>query len=94
MTITAIIRTIPAIIQSMYTLLRRIDPAAHIDRWYMVTVQPSLLDDIAIICAYGNRRNEWQQLYVVPATSQAEAITQAQAIVDRKLRRGYQQITE
>lgn len=77
----------------MYTLLRRIDPTAQIDRWYMVAVQPSLLDDIAIICAYGNRRNEWQQLYVLPAASQADALTQADAIVARKLRRGYQKIT-
>lgn len=73
----------------MYTLLRRTDAVEHIDRWYMVAVQPSLLDKTAVICAYGNRQTEWQQLYVIPADSPEAARAQAETIVEQKLRRGY-----
>ena len=78
----------------MYTLLWRMDTTEHIDRWYMVAVQPSLLDKTAVICAYGNKQTRWQQLYVIPATFHEVAIAQAQAIVDEKLQRGYILVNE
>ena len=59
------------------------------DRWYTVLVQPTLLDPIAVICAWGNRQTAWQQMRVLPATSLAEALALANKIVAQKQRRGY-----
>jgi hypothetical protein len=44
---------------------------------------------VAVICAWGNRRNSYQQLRVLPAQSEGEAFTLAQKIVEQKLARGY-----
>ena len=37
----------------MVTVLVRIEPEKKMDRWYSVTVQPTLLDPCAVICAWG-----------------------------------------
>ena len=78
----------------MFTFLKRVDPKECMDRWYMVFVQASLLDPVAVICAWGNRRNSYQQLRVMPATSREEALQTAQGIVKQKLGRGYEIISE
>ena len=51
----------------MLTFLKRVDPEEHMDRWYMVFVQATLFEPVAVICAWGNRRNSYQQLRVLPA---------------------------
>jgi predicted DNA-binding WGR domain protein len=73
----------------MLTFLKRVDPEEHMDRWYMVFVQATLFEPVAVICAWGNRRNSYQQLRVLPAHSEGEALTIAQKIVEQKLARGY-----
>ena len=73
----------------MLTLLTRTDPDQHINRWYLVAIQPTLLDPMAVICAYGNRRNEWQRWRVLPMPDQAEAERVAEGIIARKVKRGY-----
>ena len=78
----------------MFTFLKRVDPEENMDRWYMVFVQSSLLDPNAVICAWGNRRNSYQQLRVMPAASQAKARARARAIVKQKLSRGYELVSE
>jgi len=78
----------------MFTFLKRVDPDNNMDRWYMVFVQASLLDPVAVICAWGNRRNSYQQLRVLPAASWEEALQAAQGIVKQKLGRGYEVISE
>ena len=78
----------------MFTFLKRVDPEENIDRWYMVFVQSSLLDPNAVICAWGNRRNSYQQLRVMPVASQAEARARARTIVKQKLSRGYEIVSE
>jgi len=82
------------IIQDMFTFLKRVDLEEHMDRWYMVFVQASLLDPVAVICAWGNRRNSYQQLRVLPAASREEALQTAQGIVQQKLGRGYEIVSE
>lgn len=72
----------------MLTVMRRIEPEEHIDRWYMVLVQPSLFEPLAVICAWGSRQNSYQQVRVLPAVSEAEALALAHKIVSRKVRRG------
>ena len=64
------------------------------DRWYMVFVQATLFEPVAVICTWGNRRNSYQQLRVLPAGSQAEALATAQKIVEQKLARGYERVSE
>ena len=74
----------------MGTLLKRIDREEHINRWYFVTVQSTLLDPVAVVKAWGSRENEYQQIRALPMTSWAEAETLAEQIVRAKLKRGYQ----
>ena len=78
----------------MFTFLKRVDPEENMDRWYMVFVQASLLDPVAVICAWGNRRNSYQQLRVLPAASWEEALETAQHMVKQKLARGYELVSE
>ena len=78
----------------MFTFLKRVDPEENMDRWYMVFVQSSLLDPNAVICAWGNRRNSYQQLRILPAASREEALETARDMVKKKLARGYEIVSE
>jgi hypothetical protein len=78
----------------MFAILQKVEPAEHVDRWYLVTVQPTLLDPMAVICAWGSRQNEWQQWRIFPAGSWEEANALAQKIVARRLKRGYYLVAE
>jgi len=73
----------------MLALLQRVEPDENMDRWYLVTVQPSLLDDIAVVVAYGSRHTDWQQVRVMPAQSLSDAHHIAQNIIAGKLKKGY-----
>lgn len=74
----------------MGTLLKQIDREEHINRWYFVTVQATLLDTVAVVTAWGSRENEYQQIRALPMASWAEAEILAEQIVRAKLKRGYQ----
>lgn len=73
----------------MMALLVRIEPEMSMDRWYSVCVQPTLLDPVAVVCAWGNRRTNYLRTRVLPAASLEEATEIADDIVNRKIRRGY-----
>lgn len=73
----------------MMTLLVKVDPQEHMDRWYMVTIQPTLLDELAVVCAYGSRHTGWQRIRILPVDSEEAAQALAQKIVNAKLRRDY-----
>ena len=77
----------------MFTSLKRVDPEENMDRWYMVLVQASLLDPVAVICAWGSRRSSYQQLRVFPAASREEALDTAQSMVKQKVARGYEVVS-
>lgn len=74
----------------MRAVLRRVDPDEHMDRWYLVTVQATLFEPLAVVCAYGSRRTNWQQVRIIPAGNPTLAQEIAQTIVSTKLRRGYE----
>ena len=38
---------------AIMVILKRVEPEEKVDRWYMVTVQPTLLEPVAVVCAYG-----------------------------------------
>ncbi len=77
----------------MITLLR-IDPARRMDRWYSITVQPTLFERWTVVCAWGSRRNAYQRWLCLPAESQAAAQKLAKEIICRKLKKGYNRIIE
>ena len=73
----------------MMTVLFRIEPEKKMDRWYIVAVQPTLLDPWAVICFWGNRRTSYQRVQVLPMESFEAAEEVADVIVNKKIRRGY-----
>jgi predicted DNA-binding WGR domain protein len=75
--------------KTMMALLVRIEPEKNMNRWYSVCVQRTLLDPVAVVCAWGNRRTNYLRTRVLPAGSLEEATELADDIVNRKIRRGY-----
>lgn len=78
----------------MMALLVRIEPEMNMDRWYSVCVQRTLLDPVAVICSWGNRRTNYLRTRVFPTESLEEATELADDIVIRKVRRGYRVTVE
>lgn len=78
---------------AMPTLLKRIDPEQHINRWYFVTVQPTLFHPVAVITAWGSRENDYQRVKILPAASTAAAAALAKKIVATKVKRGYEVVS-
>ena len=73
-------------------LLTRIDPQAGMNHWYLVNVQPTLLEEIAVVCAWGSRETLFQQTRIIPVRSRKLAQKLADEIVARKISRGYRYI--
>jgi predicted DNA-binding WGR domain protein len=74
----------------MLIVLKRVVPEENMDRWYMVTVQATLLHPLAVICAYGSRHTAWQQMRIFPADSWQQAVDRANDVVAQKRKRGYE----
>lgn len=64
------------------------------NRWYAVSVQPTLLDGCAVLYLWGSRRTGYQRAHIIPTGSTDEAQALAEQIVARKLRRGYVRLNE
>ena len=71
-------------------VLKRVDATAGINRWYMVSVQQTLLEPVAVVCAWGSRKSRWQQLRVLPVDTCEAATKLADKIVKNKQKRGYE----
>lgn len=78
----------------MLVLLRKFERDRSMNRWYMITIQASLLEPVAVVCAYGSWETSWQQLRVLPVFSQDEAQAVAATILRQKLQRGYEIVEE
>ena len=78
----------------MLTVLHRIDPDENMDRYYIVTIQATLFDPMAVICQYGSRHTAWQQTRVIPVANAVEAEELAAAIVEAKVGRGYEVVLQ
>ncbi|MCK6625574.1 MAG: WGR domain-containing protein [Anaerolineae bacterium] len=70
------------------TLLHRINPARNEARFYLVIVAPTLVDPIAVWRVWG-RIGGAQRSKIDPCGSAAEAEKLAEALVRRKIKRGY-----
>jgi predicted DNA-binding WGR domain protein len=69
-------------------LLRRINPAKNEARFYLVSVGASLLEPQAVLRIWG-RIGGQQRAMVTPCQTLAEAQARAEALIRRRLRRGY-----
>jgi len=72
-------------------LFRRVDPALNMYRWYSLSVQPTLFDSCAVICAWGRMRTLYQRMRIIPAASLEQAMAIATKIAAKKVRRGYKE---
>ena len=71
-------------------LLIHVDPTQHMDRWYYVIAQPTLLDEWVVVCVWGNRRNSYQRCRCLLVQNKDAAQELAARIVRQKLRKGYE----
>lgn len=78
--------------EQVFIVLKRVEPEEQMDGSYVVLVQPTLFDPVAVICAWGNRQTAWQQMRILSALSSAEAQALANEIVEQKIRRGYEMV--
>lgn len=78
--------------EGMVVLLRRFNPEENMNRWYMVQIQPTLLDPIAVICSWGNRDTSWARSRILPMDSLEQAKEEAEKIIAAKIKRGYKRI--
>ena len=76
----------------MATLLVRIEPELGMDRWYSVSVQPTLFEPVVVVCSWGSRRNSYRRSRVLPVKSVDEAERIAEEIVEAKVGRGYRAV--
>ena len=70
--------------------MKRVEPAEQMDRWYLVAVQATLFEPVAVLCAWGSRHTAYQQIRIVSVSGKAEARAVAEKIVAIKCRRGYE----
>ena len=70
-------------------ILTRSDPEENLERWYAVTVQPTLLNEHAVTCFWGRRDGSYQQQQIFPAETQEEAQKLAKKKIAEKMKRGY-----
>ncbi len=72
--------------------LIRVDPAQNLNRWYVVAVQATLFDEVAVVCGWGRRGTEQACWRILPAENQQAADELASKIVERKIQRGYRRV--
>ncbi len=72
-----------------WTWMSRIDPDKNANRWYLIGIQPSLFDPIALIRFWGSRTTTYQQVMVQPFDDQETAREAADKLICDKVRSGY-----
>ena len=59
------------------------------NRWYEVSVQPTLIDAIAVVRRWWSRETAMQQMMILPMRSIEEVKEAAQEVIAEKLKGGY-----
>lgn len=72
--------------------LIRVEPERNMNRWYIVAVQATLFDEVAVICGWGRRGTEQARWRIFPVENQQAADELAKRIVQRKIWRGYRRV--
>lgn len=70
--------------------MTRVVPARHMNRWYQVSIMPSLFDPFGVLCEWGSLRSTYRRTRYIPALSLDQARKTAAQIIQRKHHRGYQ----
>jgi len=73
----------------MMIVMVRIKTEKKMDRWYSVSVQPTLLDPWAVVCAWGNRHTNYLQTRILSVESPEAGKEIATSIIAKKVHRGY-----
>ena len=73
----------------MIVLIRH-DPAENVNRWYAVGIQPTLFCQHAVVCGWGRRGSAYARWRILPAENRAQAGEMAKAILEGKMKKGYQ----
>jgi len=73
----------------MYMRLEHIDPARKRWRWYVLSVQPTLFGDWALIREWGRLGNDGGQSDTAFYPSELDALNACTALKTAKMRRGY-----
>lgn len=70
--------------------MTRVVPARRMNRWYQVSITPSLFDPFGVLCEWGSLRSTYRRSRYIPALNLEQARNTAAQIIQRKLHRGYQ----
>jgi len=73
----------------MYLRLEHIDPARNRRRWYVLSVQPTLFGEWALIREWGRLGNDGGQSDTALYASELDALSACDALRAVKTRRGY-----
>jgi predicted DNA-binding WGR domain protein len=73
-------------------ILHRVEPKKLVYRWYIVQIQPTLLDQLAVVCSWGSLRSNYSRQRAIPAESREKAEELAATIVERKVGKGYSKV--
>ncbi len=72
----------------MKTLIK-IDPVKHMHRWYAVSIQGTLMDELAVIYGWGSLNSSFQQWRRILVNSQEEAERLFDQMIGTRLKKGY-----
>jgi predicted DNA-binding WGR domain protein len=70
-------------------LFVKVEPEQDVYRWYAVTWGPTLFGTWAVVCAWGRIGTDWSQRQVREFDGEEGAVTEAEALILQRLRRGY-----
>ncbi len=72
----------------MKTLIK-IDLVKHMHRWYAVSIQGTLVDELAVIYGWGSLNSSFQQWRRIVVGSQEEAERLFDQMIATRLKKGY-----
>jgi len=73
----------------MYLRLETIDPSRNRWRWYVLSVQPTLFGDWALLREWGRLGEQGGQSMTIFYAEESEALNACDALKALKVRRGY-----
>ncbi len=71
-------------------VLTRHNPAENVNRWYAVGIQPTLFCQHAVLCGWGRRGSAYARWRILPTENRVQAGEMAKAILEGKMKKGYQ----
>jgi len=67
----------------------RVRPEKNERRWYAISWGPMLFGSWGVVLSWGRLGSSWHRRQVLEFSTSKEAITEAEAQVERRLKRGY-----